>query len=232
MRSSDRNRPLRSLPSPNGPPAHPASIPAAPKTPHLVPTRYPPTTPCPVRPCAPRLLPRTPFLPPSPYAATWANVGACVPNPEASRPNCVPVAARGPVGGLAGPGAWCAGPPVLGWSLCLGPRPAGWAGWRLWRRRPPAVPGLGVLLAPLSPLSPPSRAAQGGRDHAAVPRSRTACVSRGALSVVGRTYEGRRPGRLSRSCMPLRSLFTRSWSVREILRPEVIGLPIEAVVAA
>ena len=169
---------------------------------------------------------------PAPHAATWANVGACVPNPEASRPNCVPVAARGPVGGLAGPGAWCAGPPASGGPCAsvLAP-PAGLASaCGAAARRLSRVSG--VLLAPLSPLSPPSRAAQGGRDHAAVPRSRTACVSRGALSVVGRTYEGRRPGRLSRSCMPLRSLFTRSWSVREILRPEVIGLPIEAVVAA
>jgi hypothetical protein len=127
-------------------------------------------------------------------------------------------------------------------------RPVRWAGWagRLWRRpaarlwrvlpgpalRPRSCPRFLARFRPRLPLSPPSRAAQGGRDHAPVPRSRTACVSRGALSVVGTTYEGRCPGRLSRSCMPLRSLFTRSRSVREILRPEVIGLLIEAVAAA
>jgi len=53
-------------------------------------------------------------LPPTRFSATWANVGACVPNPEASRPNCVLVASAVRPAGLAGPGAWGAGPPPAG----------------------------------------------------------------------------------------------------------------------
>ena len=58
-----------------------------------------------------------------PYVATWANVGACAPNPGVSRPNSA------------------LGAPVPPLRPCA---PAGWAGWarRSWRRarRPSAVP--------------------------------------------------------------------------------------------
>ena len=158
---------------------------------------------------------------PAPHAATWANVCACRGQSESFPAQLRPRRLCGLSGGPAGPGACGAGPPPASGGFSL-----------VRALRPRSCPRFLARFRPRLPLSPPSRAAQGGRDHAPVPRSRTARVSRGALSVVGTTYEGRCPGRLSRSCMPLRSLFTRSRSVREILRPEVIGLPIEAVAAA
>jgi hypothetical protein len=181
---------------------------------------------CPAAPSLSRPLPmkcpgRHPRLPPSPYAATWANVGACRGQSESFPAQLRPRRLCGLSGGPAGPGACGAGPPPASGGFSL-----------VRALRPRSCPRFLARFRPRLPLSPPSRAAQGGRDHAPVPRSRTARVSRGALSVVGTTYEGRCPSRLSRSCMPLRSLFTRSRSVREILRPEVIWLPIEAVAAA
>jgi hypothetical protein len=119
-------------------------------------------------------------LPPGPYAATWANVGACVPFVRAApAPNCAPAGWAGWAGRLGRrpaarrslPGGWG------GLPCAPGPGPAGWAGWRLRPRCPPAVPRFPVPCAPLAPLSPPMNAAQGGRDHAPVPRSRTSSVS-------------------------------------------------------